>query len=149
MREIGTPKIVSHITNLHIKRPRITVNQRIGSRKEAISGSHLHEIADKKTAYKEGCLYLYWRSLLYYISLKFPFQCYNVHTSTWTKLRSHTPKKQLSCTTTIRTWKIIWWSHISDNTIFIRHLWPFMCNKTTIFQPIICLLSPNTTQKVN
>jgi len=33
MREIGTPKIGSHITNLHIKRPRITINLRIGSRK--------------------------------------------------------------------------------------------------------------------
>ena len=56
MREIGTQKMGSHITNLHIKRPRVTVNQRIGSRKEAISGSHIHEIADKKTAYNEGCL---------------------------------------------------------------------------------------------
>ncbi len=26
MREIGTPKIGSHIMNLHIKRPRMTVN---------------------------------------------------------------------------------------------------------------------------
>ena len=26
MREIGTPKIGSHIMNLHIKRPRITIN---------------------------------------------------------------------------------------------------------------------------
>jgi len=34
MLEIGTPKIGSHITNLHIKRPRITVNKRIGSRKK-------------------------------------------------------------------------------------------------------------------
>jgi len=34
MREIGTQKIGSHITNSHIKRPRVTVNQRIGSRKE-------------------------------------------------------------------------------------------------------------------
>ncbi len=57
MREIGTPKIGSNITNLHIKRPRITVNQRIGYRKEAISGSHVREIADKKTAYNEVCLY--------------------------------------------------------------------------------------------
>jgi len=38
MQEIGTPKIGSNITNSYIKRPRITVNQRIGSRKEAISG---------------------------------------------------------------------------------------------------------------
>jgi len=26
MREIGTPNIDSHITNLHLKRPRMTVN---------------------------------------------------------------------------------------------------------------------------
>jgi len=41
MREIGTQKIGSYITNSHIKRPRVTVNQRIGSRKEAISGSQI------------------------------------------------------------------------------------------------------------
>ncbi len=33
MRQIGTPKIDSHIMNLYIKRPRMTVYQRIGSRK--------------------------------------------------------------------------------------------------------------------
>jgi hypothetical protein len=49
MLEIGTPKIGSNITNSHIKRLSFTVNKRIGSRKKAISGSHLHEIADKKT----------------------------------------------------------------------------------------------------
>jgi hypothetical protein len=58
MREIGTPKVGSNITNLHIKRPRITVNQRIVSRKGAISGLHICKIADKKTAYNEGCLFL-------------------------------------------------------------------------------------------
>jgi len=57
IREIGTPKIGLHITNLHIKRPRITVNKRIGSRKKAISGLHICKITDKKTAYNEGCLY--------------------------------------------------------------------------------------------
>jgi len=41
MLEMGTPKIVSLITNLHIKRPRITVNLRIGSRKTAISHSQI------------------------------------------------------------------------------------------------------------
>jgi len=41
MREIGAPKIGSHITNSHTKRPRITGNQTIGSRKEAISGWHI------------------------------------------------------------------------------------------------------------
>ncbi len=46
MREIGAPKIGSHITNSHIKRPIVTVNQRIGSRKRAISGSHIRKIAD-------------------------------------------------------------------------------------------------------
>jgi len=60
MREIGTQKMGSHITNLHIKRPRVTVNQRIGSRKEAISGSHILEIADKKTAYNEGIKFRFW-----------------------------------------------------------------------------------------
>jgi hypothetical protein len=58
MREVGTPKICSNITNLHVKRPRITVNQRIGSRKETISGLHIRKIADKKTACNEGLLYL-------------------------------------------------------------------------------------------
>jgi len=58
MREIGTPKIGSQITNLHIKRPRIIVNQRIGYRKEVISGSHIRKIEDKKTAYNKGCLYI-------------------------------------------------------------------------------------------
>jgi hypothetical protein len=43
--------------NSHIKRPRVIVNQRIGSRKEVISGSHIREIADEKTAYNVGCLY--------------------------------------------------------------------------------------------
>jgi len=57
MREIGTQKIGSHIMNSHIKRPRITVNLRIGSRKMAISQSHLREIADKKVAYNKGRLY--------------------------------------------------------------------------------------------
>jgi len=33
MREIGTPKIGLHIMNLHIQRPRITINWRIDSRK--------------------------------------------------------------------------------------------------------------------
>jgi len=58
MREIGTQKIGWHLTNSHIKRLRVTVNQRIGSRKEAISALHVREIADKKTAYNEGCLYI-------------------------------------------------------------------------------------------
>jgi len=40
-----------------MKRPVITVNKRIGSRKKAISGSHRREIPDKKTAYNKGCLY--------------------------------------------------------------------------------------------
>ncbi len=56
MREIGTPKIGSHIMNSHIKRPRITVNERIGSRKKVIFGSHIRQIADKKTAFNEGHL---------------------------------------------------------------------------------------------
>jgi len=57
MQDIGTPKIGSHITNSNVKRPSITVNQRVGSRKEAIPESHICEIADKKTAYNKDCLY--------------------------------------------------------------------------------------------
>jgi len=45
-------------TNSHTNRPRMTVNQRIGSRKEAIAGSHIRKIADKKAVYNEGCLYI-------------------------------------------------------------------------------------------
>jgi len=59
MCEIGTQKIGSNIMNLHIKRPRITVNLRIRSSKMAISQSHLRKIADKKVAYNEGCLYIH------------------------------------------------------------------------------------------
>ena len=58
MREIGTAKMCSHVMNSHIKRPTITVNKRIGSRKKDIFQSHLHEFADKKTAYNEGHLYI-------------------------------------------------------------------------------------------
>jgi len=54
MQEIGTTKIGLNITNLQIKRPRIPVNQRIGSRKEAISGSHVFEIADKRPHIKRA-----------------------------------------------------------------------------------------------
>ncbi len=57
MGGIGTPKIGSNIMNSHIKRPRMTDNLRIRSRKNVISGSHIWEIADKKTAYNEGRLY--------------------------------------------------------------------------------------------
>ncbi len=57
IREIGTPKIGSHIMNSNIKRPRITVNLRIGSRKMAIFQLHIQKITDKKAAYNEGRLY--------------------------------------------------------------------------------------------
>jgi len=52
MREIWTQKIGWHILNSHI-----SVNLRIGSRKMAISQSHICKIADKKVAYNEGRLY--------------------------------------------------------------------------------------------
>jgi len=45
--------------NSHLKRPTITVNKRIGSRKKAIFQSHIHKFADKKTAYNESRLYYY------------------------------------------------------------------------------------------
>jgi len=57
MWEIGTLKIDSNITNLHIKRPRITINSRIGFRKKTISQLHIRKIADKKITYNEGRLY--------------------------------------------------------------------------------------------
>jgi len=54
MREIGTPKIDSHI-----KRPRITIKlEDKFSRKKAILRLHICEIADKKNAYNEGRLYI-------------------------------------------------------------------------------------------
>jgi len=37
----------------------------IGSRKKVISGSHIFEIADKKTAYNEGRLYMGRQIVLY------------------------------------------------------------------------------------
>jgi len=48
LREIGTPKIGMHITNLHIKRPRITINFRVGSRKMAISQLHVSKMQIKR-----------------------------------------------------------------------------------------------------
>ncbi len=64
MQEIGTPKIGLHIMNLNIKRPRIAVNLRIGSRKTAISQSHIRKIADKKAAYSEGRLISHLKKIL-------------------------------------------------------------------------------------
>jgi len=58
MQEIGTPLIGLHITNSKIKRPRITENLKIGSRKTVISQLHICKIADKKVAYNEGRLYM-------------------------------------------------------------------------------------------
>jgi len=58
MREIGTPKIGSHIMNSHVKRPSkddCKLEDRF--QKKAISRSHIREIADKKTAYNEGHLH--------------------------------------------------------------------------------------------
>jgi len=66
MREIGTQKIGSNIINLHIKRPRIIVNLRIGSRKMGISQLHICKIADKKAAYNNidfGHVLIYFYSL--------------------------------------------------------------------------------------
>jgi len=107
MREIGTPKIGSHISNSHIKRPRITVNQRIGSRKEGISASHIREIADKKTTYNEGCLYTHLYS---HVCLRYCMHglctC-TLHNNeileplTWIRVRpSHCHSRSLSCTHT-------------------------------------------------
>jgi len=47
-------KICSHIMNMHIKRLRMTVKKKIGTRKMTNSQSYLSKIADKKNAYDEG-----------------------------------------------------------------------------------------------
>ncbi len=57
MQEIGTPKIGLHITNSHIKRPRMTVNWRAASRIKAIFGLNIRKFADKNTLYNEGHMY--------------------------------------------------------------------------------------------
>ncbi len=57
MRDIGTIKVGLHVMNSHIKRLKITINKRIGSRKKPIFHLHICKIADKKTAYNEGPLY--------------------------------------------------------------------------------------------
>ena len=60
--------------NSHMKKPRMTVNYRIGSRKVANSQSHIREIGDKRTAYNEGRLYLFFLFCLFlniYYSLTF------------------------------------------------------------------------------
>jgi len=41
------------------KRPRITVNLRIGSRETAISQLHIHKITDKKATHNKGRLYFF------------------------------------------------------------------------------------------
>jgi len=69
MRELGTPKIGSHITNLHIKRPRITVNKRIGSKKKTFLDHIYAKSQVRKTAYNEGCLYLHF----VVVGIKMPF----------------------------------------------------------------------------
>jgi hypothetical protein len=48
MRYIGTKKFGLHITNLHIKRPRMIVNWGICSRKMVNLQSKIHEFPDKK-----------------------------------------------------------------------------------------------------
>ncbi len=48
--------------NSQIKRPRMTVNCWISSRKMVNLQSQIHEFADKKTAYNE--VHLYWLELL-------------------------------------------------------------------------------------
>jgi hypothetical protein len=53
MRQIGTKKFGLQIKNLHIKRPRITVNRGIRSRKMANLQAQIREFADKKTAYNK------------------------------------------------------------------------------------------------
>ncbi len=57
--------------NLHIKRPRMTKNSRIGSINKDHSHPHICEFADKKTAYSEVRLYFLY--LVSYFVLKKSF----------------------------------------------------------------------------
>jgi len=54
--QIENPKICSHIMNSHVKGPNRKLEERF--QKKAIFQLHIREIADKKTAYNEGRLYL-------------------------------------------------------------------------------------------
>jgi len=57
MREIGTQKIASYITNLHIKRPKITVNQRIGSKKRPfLNGIYAKSQIKRSHITRAGCI---------------------------------------------------------------------------------------------
>jgi len=47
--------------NSRIKRPKITINLRIGSRKKTIFHTHISEMEDKKTAYNEGRVYSFFQ----------------------------------------------------------------------------------------
>ncbi len=58
MREIGTPKNRLAYNKFAYKKTKDNCKLEDRSQKKAISGSHLLEIADKKTAYNEGRLYL-------------------------------------------------------------------------------------------
>jgi hypothetical protein len=58
MQWIGTEKFGSHITNLHIKRPRMTVNWGMLSRKMPNLQLQTREFANKKTDYNEVCLFV-------------------------------------------------------------------------------------------
>jgi hypothetical protein len=53
MREIETPKVGSHI-----KKTKDDGKLEDRFQKNAISGSHIRGIADKKTTYNKGCLYI-------------------------------------------------------------------------------------------
>ncbi len=57
MRHIGTEKFGSNITILHIKRPRMTVDWKIRSRKIVNLQLKIHKFEDKRTAYNEVQLY--------------------------------------------------------------------------------------------
>jgi hypothetical protein len=55
MQEIGTLEIGWHTTNLHIKKA-YYYELKDRFQKNAIFGSHILKIADKKTACNKGCL---------------------------------------------------------------------------------------------
>ncbi len=58
MWEIGTPKMGLHEVNLYIKKTKDCCKIEDMFQKKAIFQSHIHKIADKKTTYNKGRLYL-------------------------------------------------------------------------------------------
>ncbi len=74
MRQIGTVEYDLHITSSNIKRPRMTINQRMGSINKDHSQSLIHKFADKKTAYNGVEVYFFFQTKRAQVSTGFYFK---------------------------------------------------------------------------